>query len=80
MVHFEQKYHFLVDGDSAGIGTHFIMDEDNIYIPGLDENIFTLLAENFICFTVDPYTKNDLKAAPELRLQKGGLVIRDRDI
>lgn len=40
--------------------------------------VYDLLAENFICFTVDPYTKNDLKAAPELCLQKGDLVIRDR--
>lgn len=39
--------------------------------------VYDLLAENFICFTVDPYTKNDLKAAPELDLQEGDLVIRD---
>ena len=40
--------------------------------------VYDLLAENFICFTIDPYTKNDLKAAPELCLQKDDLVIRDR--
>ena len=40
--------------------------------------VYDLLAENFICFTIDPYTKNDLKAAPELCLQEGDLVIRDR--
>jgi hypothetical protein len=40
--------------------------------------VYDLMAENFICFTIDPYTKNDLKAAPELRIEKGDLVIRDR--
>jgi hypothetical protein len=40
--------------------------------------VYDLVAESFICFTIDPYTKNDLKAAPELSIQKGDLVIRDR--
>jgi hypothetical protein len=40
--------------------------------------VYDLLEENFICFTVDAYTKNDLAAAPELNLQKDDLVIRDR--
>lgn len=40
--------------------------------------VYDLIDENFICFTIDPYTKNDLKAAPELDLKQGDLVIRDR--
>jgi len=40
--------------------------------------VYDLIAESFICFTIDPYTKNDLKAAPELEIEKGDLVIRDR--
>ena len=40
--------------------------------------VYDLIAESFIYFTIDPYTKNDLKAAPELPIKKGDLVIRDR--
>lgn len=40
--------------------------------------VYDLMAEKFICFTIDSYTKNDLKAAPELNIEKGDLVIRDR--
>ncbi len=40
--------------------------------------VYDLLSESFIEFTIDPYTKNDLKAAPDLRLEDGDLVIRDR--
>ena len=40
--------------------------------------VYDLIAENFISFTIDPYTKNDLKAAPELSLERGDMVIRDR--
>jgi hypothetical protein len=40
--------------------------------------VYDLISENFICFTIDPYTKNDLKAAPDLRIEKDDLVIRDR--
>jgi Transposase DDE domain len=40
--------------------------------------VYDLIAENFISFTIDPYTKNDLKAAPELELRQGDVVIRDR--
>lgn len=40
--------------------------------------VYDLIAENFISFTIDTYTKNDLKAAPELQLEPGDMVIRDR--
>jgi DDE family transposase len=40
--------------------------------------VYDLMAESFICFTIDSYTKNDLKAAPELSIEKDDLVIRDR--
>jgi len=40
--------------------------------------VYDLLTESFIYFTIDPYTKNDVKAAPELAIEKGDLVIRDR--
>jgi Transposase DDE domain len=40
--------------------------------------VYDLLSENFVSFTVDPYSKNDLMAAPELVLQEGDLVFRDR--
>jgi hypothetical protein len=40
--------------------------------------VYDLITETFVCFTIDPYTKNDLKAAPELSIEKDDLVIRDR--
>jgi Transposase DDE domain len=40
--------------------------------------VYDLLSESFVSFTVDPYSKNDLMAAPELVLQEGDLVLRDR--
>jgi hypothetical protein len=40
--------------------------------------VYDLITESFICFTIDPYTKNDIKAAPELKIEKDDLVIRDR--
>ena len=40
--------------------------------------VYDLITESFICFTIDPYTKNDLKAAPELSVEKDDLVLRDR--
>jgi hypothetical protein len=40
--------------------------------------VYDLITESFICFTIDPYTKNDIKAAPELSIEKDDLVIRDR--
>ncbi len=40
--------------------------------------VYDLLSESFVCFTIDAYSKNDLKAAPELVIQEGDLVLRDR--
>jgi len=40
--------------------------------------VYDLLAETFVAFSIDPYSKNDLLAAPELELRVGDLVLRDR--
>ena len=40
--------------------------------------VYNLLDSRLVGFSIDPYTKNDLAAAPELPLQKGDLVLRDR--
>jgi hypothetical protein len=40
--------------------------------------VYDLITESFISFTIDPYTKNDMKSAPELTIKKDDLVIRDR--
>jgi hypothetical protein len=40
--------------------------------------VYDLLNERVIHFSLDPYGKNDQKAAPELELQRGDLVLRDR--
>jgi hypothetical protein len=40
--------------------------------------IYELLSGRFLSFSIDPYSKNDLTAAPELELEKGDLVLRDR--
>lgn len=42
------------------------------------QGVYDLLAEEFISFSIDTYTKNDAMAAPELELNKGDLVLRDR--
>lgn len=42
------------------------------------QGTYDLLSGCFISFSVDPYSKNDLSAAPELELHKGDLVLRDR--
>jgi len=39
---------------------------------------YDLVAAEFVRFSVDPYSKNDQKAAPELALREGDLVLRDR--
>ena len=36
------------------------------------------MAAQFVSFSIDPYSKNDLTAAPELELRRGDLVLRDR--
>ena len=42
------------------------------------QGVYDILAEQFVSFSIDSYSKNDLKAAPELILQEGDLVLRDR--
>jgi hypothetical protein len=42
------------------------------------QGVYDVLNERFISFSIDPYTKNDLKAAPEMNIQKGDLTLRDR--
>lgn len=40
--------------------------------------VFDLLAGRLVSFSIDPYSKNDLAAAPELEIREGDLVLRDR--
>jgi hypothetical protein len=42
------------------------------------QGVYDILAERFISFSIDPYSKNDLEAAHEICLQKDDLVLRDR--
>ena len=42
------------------------------------QGVYDILNERFISFSIDPYSKNDLEAAPELLLEKGDLSLRDR--
>ncbi|MDB6076858.1 MAG: transposase [Akkermansiaceae bacterium] len=39
---------------------------------------YDLVAMRFLSFSIDPYSKNDLKSAPELEIKTGDLVLRDR--
>jgi hypothetical protein len=40
--------------------------------------VYDLKKMSFVSFEISPYSKNDLKAAPELALESGDLVLRDR--
>ena len=42
------------------------------------QGVYDLLSGCFISFSIDPYSKNDVSAAPELELHRGDLVLRDR--
>jgi len=42
------------------------------------QGVYELLSGCFLSFSIDPYSKNDLSSAPELKIQKGDLVLRDR--
>lgn len=42
------------------------------------QGVYDLLSGSFLSFSIDPYSKNDLSAAPELKIQKGDLILRDR--
>lgn len=40
--------------------------------------VYDLISGQLIEFSIDPYSKNDLAAAPELEIREGDLVLRDR--
>jgi hypothetical protein len=40
--------------------------------------VYDLKSMSFVKFSIDSYSKNDLKAAPELEIREGDLVLRDR--
>lgn len=42
------------------------------------QGTYDLVSGKFVSFSIDPYSKNDLKVAPELSLEEGDLVLRDR--
>ncbi len=42
------------------------------------QGVYDILSGNFISFSIDSYSKNDLSAAPELEILEGDLVLRDR--
>jgi len=42
------------------------------------QGVYDLVAEKFLFFSVDSYSKVDYEAAPELVLEKGDLTLRDR--
>jgi hypothetical protein len=39
---------------------------------------YELISSRLVGFSIDPYSKNDLSAAPQLAIQEGDLVLRDR--
>ena len=42
------------------------------------QSVFDLLSGFFVSWSIDSYSKNDLVAAPELPIQAGDLILRDR--
>ncbi len=42
------------------------------------QSVYDLIAGQFVSFSIDPYSKNDLAVASELTLRQGDLVLRDR--
>jgi len=42
------------------------------------QGVYDIMNEEFISFSIDPYSKNDLEAAPELELWENDLSLRDR--
>ena len=42
------------------------------------QSVYDLKSGQYISFSIDPYSTNDLTAAPALKLQAGDLVLRDR--
>lgn len=39
---------------------------------------YDLLSKKFIDFSIDPYSRNDLSAAPDIHVEPGDLLLRDR--
>ncbi|MEE4355946.1 MAG: IS4 family transposase [Desulfococcaceae bacterium] len=42
------------------------------------QGVYDLLSEKFIDFSIDPYSRNDLSAAPDISVEPGDLLLRDR--
>jgi hypothetical protein len=42
------------------------------------QGVYDIISGNFIDFSIDPYSKNDLLAAPQLSICKSDLILRDR--
>jgi hypothetical protein len=42
------------------------------------QGVYDLISGEFIYFTIDPYSKNDISSAPDLELLDGDLSLRDR--
>jgi hypothetical protein len=42
------------------------------------QGIYDLLSKKFIDFSIDPYSRNDLSAAPDIDVEPGDLLLRDR--
>lgn len=42
------------------------------------QGVYDLISETFIEFSIDPYSKNDLKVAADLQIQEYDLTLRDR--
>lgn len=42
------------------------------------QGAYELLSREFLSFSIDKYSKNDLTAAPELEVRPGDLILRDR--
>jgi hypothetical protein len=42
------------------------------------QGVYDLISGQFLYFSIDPYSKNDLLAAPELKILKRDLTLRDR--
>lgn len=42
------------------------------------QGVYDLLSKNFVAFSIDPYSRNDLSAAPDIVVEPGDLLLRDR--
>ncbi len=42
------------------------------------QGIYDLISKQFIQFSIDPYSKNDLSAASDISVEPGDLLLRDR--